>query len=122
MRTDKGNHLFERGVRMKLFIVKASAGKDYYSERVEVLDGMEEKPKTYVGQGKKINKDKIGKIEAGIFYGSFNMVLTDEVLIQDAREKLKERVYQYNLKEYTKYQDTLNAIKNHSIDTDIDFR
>lgn len=104
---------------MDLYIVKARAFNDAYGERVEILKGMEEKQKSYVGLGKKINKNKIEKLEEGMFYGSFQIILTDKNKIYQSRKRLKEAIYNYHLKEFKKHESCIESINKHNLISEI---
>jgi len=105
---------------MDLYIVKGKAFAGVYSESVELLDGMEEKPKSFVGLGKKINKSKIDKIEMGLTYGSYQIILIDKEKINEARKLIKEEVYEYNMKNLKSYQESVEAINNHDFSKEIE--
>ncbi|MDF9598984.1 hypothetical protein P7D15_00790 [Bacillus cereus] len=98
---------------MDLYIVKGKSFVGEYFESVQLLEGMEEKPKCYIGLGKQINKTKINKLEEGLSYGSYRIILTDKEKIDEARKRIKDCVYKYNLKELNRCQEAIKAIDNH---------
>ncbi|HDR7922209.1 MULTISPECIES: hypothetical protein [Bacillus cereus group] len=98
---------------MDLYIVKGKSFVGEYIESVQLLEGMEEKPKSYIGLGKQINKTKINKLEEGLSYGSYRIILTDKEKIDEARRRIKDCVYKYNLKELNRRQEAIKAIDNH---------
>lgn len=107
---------------MDLYIVRGKAFVGKYIEQIECLDGMDETPKCYVGLGKKIHKNKINQLENGTTIGSFQMIVTDKENINEARKQIKERVYQYNLKEFQRYQEAVKAIQEHDLSQEVKIR
>ena len=104
---------------MDIYIIKGNAIMGEYSESIHLLDEMEDKPKSYVGLGRKISKNKIGKLEEGNAYGVFQIILDDKGGIPEARKRIKEKVYEYNLKEYLKYKSVVESFSNYDIEKEI---
>jgi hypothetical protein len=97
--------------KMDIFIVKGKALDGKYSENVHHLEGMEEKPKSYVGLGRKISKAKIGVIEEGVYHGMFQIVLTDKSEIDNARKKSKKKSMNTIWKNTSGLKRPLNLLK-----------
>ena len=108
---------------MNLYVVIASVDiNGSYREYVSLMKDMEEKPKTYVGYGRKIKKELIGQVDEGAFYGSFKMHLLDESDIPYARKVLKDRVRDYHYSIWLKHDQALDAIGKHSLDDEIEIK
>jgi hypothetical protein len=107
---------------LKLYIVKGMLFYDKYDEVVEILDDMEEKQKCYVRNGKRINKNKIGVLEEGLFKGSYKIVLIDKNEVQNARKKIKEKIWQNKMKELETIQKEIQALENHHLESEIRFK
>lgn len=107
---------------MILYLVKGSATMGEYGDVVEVIGGLEEKPKSYVGQGRKINKDKINKLEEGMFYGSYNIHLIDKSLVEEARMRIRDRVLQYHQTIVEKHTKSVDSVKSFDIRSPIEYR
>lgn len=106
---------------MIVYVVKGSVPLDKYIEGVEIVDELEEKPKSYVKKGRKISKDKINKIEEGMFYGSYRIHLTDKDLIDNARIQIRDKVLLYHQRIVEKHQKSLESIRNHDVSVEIEF-
>ncbi|MGG1659445.1 hypothetical protein [Brevibacillus sp. NRS-1366] len=107
---------------MNIYIVKGRAEVEGYIERVDVLENMEEKEKTYVGNGKRISKDKVGNLDGGMIIGSFEVVLLDEEDIPVARKMIKDRIVLEKTLEYQKLKTTLEKLNSHNLVEPILFR
>lgn len=106
---------------MILYIVKARATHGGYNEEVEVLNKMEEKAKSFIGNNRRINKDNVDQLDEGMFFGSYQIVLTDKGEIQDARRTVKEAVRNYQLNKYEEAVIAISEIDAHDIDSDIEY-
>lgn len=98
---------------MDLYVVKGKVFSGEYIEGIQLLDGMEEKQKCYVGLGKQIHKTKINKVEGGLSYGSYRIIVKDKEKIDEARKRIKDCVYKYTLNELNRCQEAMKAIDNH---------
>ncbi|MGG1659439.1 hypothetical protein [Brevibacillus sp. NRS-1366] len=107
---------------MIIYLVSGAVVIDEYQEKVVVLEDMEEKPKSYVGNGKRIDKNKIGLIEQGMHYDEYRIALLDKESIQDAREKIKKMVLKYHQGQLENYQKSVKAVINHDLTSEIKFR
>lgn len=107
---------------MIVYLVKGSVDRVGYNESVRVMDRMEEKPKSYVGMGCRIDKSKIGKLEEGMFRDQYQIYLIDENEIGAARKRIKEQVLKVTNKKFEEYKLSLENLNNHSLESDITFR
>ncbi|GAA4880307.1 hypothetical protein GCM10023310_70620 [Paenibacillus vulneris] len=107
---------------MNIYIVSGRSMFGEYTEVVDVFEDMEEKPKSYVCVGTRIDKNKIGKVEESRFIGSYQIALVDSNEIAVARRTIKEKVRQYHQNEFDKTKIALDAIDRHSLNSDIKFR
>jgi hypothetical protein len=109
--------------KVTLYLVKGRGTCDGYIESVRVLEDMEEKAKTFVGLGKRVDKSKIGKVvQEGTFYGSFEMYVLNQEDINVARKLIKDKVITYHTDIFTKTQQTLEKLSEHDLNSKIEFR
>lgn len=100
---------------MKVYKIVGSASTDGYRESIMLYSNMKEAPSSYVGHGKRINKQWIGELREGVFYGSFEKYVTDPEDILAAREAVMGAVAEYNLNLYRRYKATIIEIADHSL-------
>lgn len=105
-----------------IYLVRGKGYYDEYREIIRIFENMNEKAKSYVGLGKRINKDKINKVQEGMFKGSFEIYLTNEAKINEARKIIKEKVIKYHRERYEDEKNTLDSLEKHSLDIDIKYR
>lgn len=105
-----------------LYLVKGNGYWDEYKEIIRIFEDMEEKSKSYVGLGRRINKDKINKVQEGAQRGSYEIFVNDEDKIKEARKIVKERVVKYHREKYEDEKNILDSLEKHSLDSIIQYR
>ena len=105
---------------MIIYRVSTRAIFGEYIELVKVFNKMEEKPNSYIGHKKRIDKKKIGKIHEGSLRGSYYIDVLDEKEIPQAREQLKETIYPFIKKELENAQKQMDAYLKHDLDSEIE--
>lgn len=107
---------------MDIYIIEGKVTMNEYFEKIQLMTEMEEKPKTYIGEGRKFNKEQEGKIERGLIDGSYKTFLTNPGKMSEARSQIREKVLAYNLRELKKYQASVDHIRNYDIHQEIKIR
>lgn len=107
---------------MQIYMVSGRSRFGEYTEVVDVFEDIKEKPNYYVCAGKRIDKNMIGKVEESKFSGSYRIALLDSDEVAKARKAIKDKVREYHQKELEKTKAALEAVDQHSLDSDIKFR
>ncbi|TCZ77673.1 hypothetical protein E0485_09310 [Paenibacillus albiflavus] len=107
---------------MQIYMVSGRSRSGEYIEVVDVFGDIKEKPKYYVCAGKRIDKGMIGKVEETKFSGSYQIALLDSNEVAEARKTIKDKVKEYLQQKLEKTKAALEAVDQHSLDSDIKFR
>ncbi|MDR0268598.1 hypothetical protein [Paenibacillus sp.] len=112
----------QRGVRkMQMYMVSGRFGSGEYTEVVDVFENIEVRPNYYVCAGQRIDKSMIGKVEETKFSGSYQMALLNPNEVEEARKTIMDKVREYHQKRLEKARAALEAIDQHSLESDIKF-
>ncbi|MGG3890287.1 hypothetical protein [Metabacillus fastidiosus] len=104
---------------MNIYLIKGRVDCQGYSEIVRVMENMEEKPKSFVGLGCRIDKSKIGRLEEGTFREQYQVYLTDKQEINAARKMIKEKIMAITKEKFERVKEELEHLNSHTLDSEI---
>lgn len=110
---------------MELYLVRGSFYHSYrendettYREAIHTYQ-VEEKPKSYVGKHMRVNKTEIGSLRPSFSGESYEMYVTSESDIPEARRLVKAEVMKNVADKLNRYRDLFNALEKHDLDSPV---
>lgn len=104
---------------MDIYFISAVCNFGKYLEKVEVYPDMGDKPKSYTGHGRRIDKSKIGVVEDGLFKGGFQMFVLNQEDIQAARIAVREKVSEHVKNAYENAKQNKEALDKHDVEEEL---